>query len=179
MKLFALYNSHYTGSSCWSFNSERFNQMVNSFNVNVKVICGLPYSCHSWLVEELCGHRHARQLIYCRFIKFVNSLVDHKKDCIRSLFNMVVGDVRSLSGGNLRRVILDTGVLASPGKTSHSDLHNYKVYPVPAGHEWKIGVLRSLLEIRSENWEILFDDEDDHEMMENDIVMMIDDVCTN
>ena len=87
----------------------------------------------SHLKKELRSYTHARQLIYCRFIKFVNSLVDHKKDCIRSLFNMVVGDVRSLSGDNLRRVILDTGVLASPGKTSPCDLHNYKVYPVQLG----------------------------------------------
>ena len=37
VKLVKLYCSHFSGSSAWSFNSVHFKQLMNSWNVNVKV----------------------------------------------------------------------------------------------------------------------------------------------
>ena len=44
-----------------------------------------------------------------------------------------------------------------------------------AGQEWRLGLLKSVMEIRADNWETLFDDEDDSEMVENVIAMVITD----
>ena len=35
LKLLNIFNSHYTGSNCWLYTSEKFCQMMNSFNVNI------------------------------------------------------------------------------------------------------------------------------------------------
>ena len=53
VKLLNLYNAHFTGFPCWSFVSEPFDQLMNSWNVNLRVIYDLPYgtSCH--LVDGL------------------------------------------------------------------------------------------------------------------------------
>ena len=47
-----------------------------------------------------------------------------------------------------------------------------------AGKEWKIGLLSSLLEIRDGKWMILFDEEGE-DLTEDEVKLMIDDVCKN
>ena len=42
VKLLNLYNAHFTGFPCWSFVSEPFDQLMNSWNVNQRVIYDLP-----------------------------------------------------------------------------------------------------------------------------------------
>ena len=115
LKLLNLFNSHYTGSNCWLYNSEKFQQMMNSFNVNIRVIFSLPNNTPCWMVEELAGCRHPRQQIYLRFVKFIDCLAKNKKPGIRSLYNTVVGDVRSLTGANIRKIKQDTEVSVIPG----------------------------------------------------------------
>ena len=55
------------------------------------------------------------------------------------------------------------------------------MYDTPAGDEWKLPLLVSLLEIRKDNWEVLYVDENDSSAPpdDNDIVDMIHDVCIN
>ena len=168
-----IFNSHYTGSNCWLYNSEKFCQMMNSFNVNIRVMFNVPDNTPCWLVEELAECRHPRQQIYLRFVKFVDCLAKNKKSGIKALFNAVVGDVRSLIGSNSAKIKRDTGVSVIPGRTRTDLLRKYKVYPVPEGHEWKLPLLISLLEIRSENFEVFFDEEGEEELDGNDIESMI------
>ena len=109
LKLSQLYNGHYTGSHNWCFSGRMFQMMMNSFNVNVRIIFDIPDNSHCWIVEQLTGCNHARKQIYQRFIKFVNCLFTTKRSIVRSLFMSVCSDVRSHIGDNLKRVQLDTG----------------------------------------------------------------------
>ena len=72
-----------------------------------------------------------------------------------------------------------TAVVVTPGKTRLDKLRSYRVYSAPDGHEWKLPLLVSLLAIRDENWEVLYDGDDDDEIQENDIQTLIDEVTTN
>ena len=176
LKLFRLYNTHFSGSNCWDYQSKIFEQTVNSYNVNVKCIFNLPRSTHCWLVEELSGGNHAKIVIFKRFVKFVAGLESNMRQSIRSLLSTVRGDVRSLTGGNLRMIQLTTGI---PISLVTSQLRNCRVYQAPEGEEWRLPMLQSLLEIRDDNWEIIFNEEiEDSEMDDEDIQMMIAEVCT-
>ena len=67
-----------------------------------------------------------------------------------------------------------------PGSTRPTALNQYTVYPVPEGEEYRLPLLQSLLEIRDEHWEVVFDEEEEERVMEieeNDIVVMINEVC--
>ena len=59
-------------------------------------------------------------------------------------------------------------------------MRDHQVYKTPEGEEWRLPMLVSLLEIREENWEILYDDEEENESAPgvNDVKDMIDEVCT-
>ena len=71
-----------------------------------------------------------------------------------------------------------------PGVTRPSALNQYCVYPVPEGEEFRLPLLVSLLQIRSENWSVIFNEENggedsDDKIEENDIVTMINEVCSS
>ena len=139
MKLLRLYNGHYTGSNCWNFSGEMFRKLMNSYNVNVKVIFDLPHACHNWLIEKVSGFKHPRKEIYKRFVKFVNNLATNKRSCVKSLFHSVCDDVRSTIGANLRQIKLDTGVHITPGVTTQHEIQHYAEYNVPENEEWRLG----------------------------------------
>ena len=86
LKLFKLYNTHFTGSNCWDYQSNIFQQLLNSYNVNLKCIFNLPCGTHSWLTEELSEGNHAQVIIYKRFVKFVQTLVNNKRQSLKTLF---------------------------------------------------------------------------------------------
>ena len=172
---------HFSGSNNWFFSDVLFQQLVNSFNVNARILFDIPRNSHCWIVEELCGGKHAQQQIYSRYIKFVNTLATTHRDNVRSLFNIVSGDVRSQVGSNLRKLQNDTGITILPGSTRPSILNNYRVYTTPVDQEHILPLLSSLLEIRQSNWEVLFCEEngDFETLEENDVQFMIEELCTN
>ena len=122
--------------------------------------------------------------MYSRYIKFVNTLCSTERRCVKSLFEYVHGDVRSQVGGNLRQILLDSDLTVVPGVTRPSELNNYCVYPIPEDEAYRLPLLKSLLEIKNDNWSIIFNEENggeehDEELDDNDIVIMINDVCSS
>ena len=99
---------------------------------------------------------------------------------MKSLFDGISEDVRSHVGANMRKVFQDTGILIIPGRTRSGDFQQYRVYQPPEGEEWRLGILESLLELKGENWSVLFNEEaeEEEELEDNDIELMIYEVCT-
>ena len=138
----------------------------------------MPYGTHCHLTEELTGGNHARQMVYKRFINFLSSVANNSRQALVSLLNSVKNTCASLTGGNLRVLLLDTEVLVIPGVTKGHVLQNYRVYETPEGHEWKLPLLTSLLEIRDDRWGLQFDEETG-QLSEDEVTHMINNVCIN
>ena len=178
IKLLNIYNSHFTGSSLWNFDSENFKQLIRSWNVNLRVISNLPMQTHTYLIERISGCKHAKQKIFSRYISFMNSLLKSNKYFLRSLFKLVSKDARSFTGSNLKTILKETGELIVPGNTSKGILSNFTAYETPTDQEWRIPLLVSLLEIRNSNWIVTFDEEDaKNELDKDDIEKLIQSVC--
>ena len=112
------------------------------------------------------------------FIRFVNSILKSHKPQVKALLHRSINDVRSTTGGNLRDILINTGVKVFPGVTIANQVSKYMVYKIPENNEWKIPLLISLLEIREDRWEILFDEEStEGKITRDDITTMIDDLC--
>ena len=86
--------------------------------------------------------------------------------------------MRSTTGGNLRKIFLDTGVQVIPGVTNKADICNFRVYKYDEKEHWRLPLLVSLLEIQNDNWEVLFNDDDEDHIDENDVKEMIESICT-
>ena len=172
VKLLHLYNAHFSGFPCWSFVSETFNQLMNSWNVNLRVIFDLPYGTHSHLVDSLTDGKHARKMIYTRYLKFLKSIATNRR------LRIVTETRRSWTGQNIRKILLDTNVTVVPGVTRTHDLSDYRVYETPAEENWRLGLLVSLLEVRDARWSVMFDEESG-QLSEDETSAMINDVCTS
>ena len=178
LQMSKLYNSHFTGSPLWDFGSVNFNQLCRSWNVNLRAMFNLPWNTHCWIMEELTGGRHARQMMFSRYIKFVDKLATNKRSMIRSLFELVRNNAQTTTGSNLRTIMLETGLPINPGVTSPWVLANHRVYGgVPAGEEWKIPLLTNLIEVRDDRWQVIFDEESEITLQNEDIDAMIADIC--
>ena len=178
VKLLRIYNSHFTGSCLWSFDSENFKQLTRSWNVNLRIPFDLPLETPSWIVEQLSNGRHAKQVIMKMYIKFLESLVKSTKPAVQALVKRTHKDVRTHTGANIRHILLETGILVTPGETKSFILNELCVYEVPKEHEWKKGLLISLLEIRDSKWMVQFDEESEN-FNEDEVQLMIDNVCTS
>ena len=143
VKLLNLYNAHFTGFPSWSFTSDMFSQLMNSWNVNLRVIFDLPYGTHSYLVNSLTESKHARQMIYQRYLKFLKSVATNRRPALVSLLKEVQNSCLSLVGNNLRRILLDSGVQVIPGVTMRHELAIDTVYETPAKEGWRLGRLKS------------------------------------
>ena len=176
VKLLYIYNSHFTGSSSWNFDSVAFQQLISSWNVNLKAIYDLDYGTHNYLIEGLTAGRHAKQIIYKKYVNFLGSIAKNRRQELVHLLNIVKDTCTSVTGSNLRKILLDSEVLITPGKTKGFELANYRVHKTPVGEEWRLPLLVSLLEIRNSNWEIDFDEEAGN-LKEDEITNLISTVC--
>ena len=78
----------------------------------------LPKDTHSWLVEELAGGRHAKQMIMSRYIGYISQLCNNKRASVRLLFKLVSNDARTVTGSNISYIKLTTGIDIIPGSAS-------------------------------------------------------------
>ena len=78
---------------------------------------------------------------------------------MRALGKLVCQDVRSLTGRNFHTIREATKINIRPGVSHQGELSSWMVYEQPEGEDWKLQFLLSLLAIRDQGWEVIFDDE--------------------
>ena len=173
LKMCRLYNTAFFGSNCWKFSSDQVQKFSKTWNVNLRIMFDLPRETHCWIVEELSGGRHFLQMIFSRFSSYVKMIKNNKKDFIRSMYNIVKDDIKTTTGSNIRTVLLTSGV--DPRCMDKFKLKNWRVYS--KADDWTVPLLSSLIEIRADNWQVVFDDEEEF-FQDDDINFMIEAVAT-
>ena len=178
MRLNMLYNSHFSGSNIWKLESEEAKHLISSWNKNIKLIFDLPWATHRWVLEEVTGS-NLKIMLFTRFIKFLNSIHKSNKPAVKFLLSITASDVRSVTGSNLRSILVNTGVQVIPGITKGYTVKKHRLFQVPELEKWKVPLLHSLLSVRAGEFEISFDDknvgDDDGEEESN----MTDDILAN
>ena len=176
-RLNLLYNSHFTGSNIWKFESEEAKHLVSSWNKNVKVIYDLPWATHRWILEEITGC-NLKYMLYTRFTKFVKAIFKSSKPAVKFLYSTVASDVRSVTGSNLRSILVNTGVQVVPGAAQGWVIKKQTQFPVPEVDHWKVPLLHSLLLVRAGDFTITFDDNTDDDEM-NIPEDILSNICTS
>ena len=178
MRLNMLYNSHFSGSNIWKLESEEAKHLISSWNKNIKLIFDLPWATHRWVLEEVTGS-NLKIMLFTRFIKFLNSIHKSNKPAVKFLLSITASDVRSVTGSNLRSILVNTGVQVIPGITKGYTVKKHRLFQVSELEKWKVPLLHSLLSVRAGEFEISFDDknvdDDDGEEESN----MTDDILAN
>ena len=176
LKLCELYNSHFSGSSIWKLESKEAQQLYSAWNKNLKVIYGLPWATHRWILEEMTG-KSLKIILMKRFLRFLNAILKSSKPFLKFLLATVSKDVRSISGCNLRSLTLHSGIQVAPG-TSASAVKCTREFCVPKSQEWRLPLLYSLLDIKAGELFLPNNerDDEDHEEVVDEILLH---VCTS
>ena len=134
----------------------------------------MPWDTHCWIVEELSDGRHLQQMLYSRFLKFVKSVALNKRLEVRALYAICKDDIRSITGSNIRTILLQTQV-----DPRQLNVHLLKDWRVQKPRDtWTVPLLMNLMEVRGDNWEIQFDDETCMTADDDEIEFMMNAICT-
>ena len=101
-----------------------------------------------------------------RFLNFVQQIKKSSKKASKFLLESIQHDARSITGSNLRNILLKTD------KTSIRDLVpndvlNIEYHPIQEDENWKVSFIQELIEAKNSNLEVVdFTDDELDEIME-------------
>ena len=170
IRLIMIFASSFHGSSLWNLYSPEVTKIFSSWNVTIRNILRLPRTTHRYFIEALSNSSHPKTLLCSRLVKFWQSLKVSKKDSVRYLVNLVYNDRRTLTGRSVTNIAMDC-------RTERNDLNisaikNLSYFQPPPGEQWRIPLVRELIDIRDE--EIVVPG-----VSSEDVHQMIDEVCCN
>jgi len=150
-KVLSKYCISYYGCELWDLYSEEFNKIITSWNISIRKAWDLPRSTHRRFIEPLSGFSHVKTLITSRFLKFVSNCMNHETNHIlSSVARTICFNVSTVTGSNLRKIWLETGV------NPHLDnLKNFKkvlkkvsYHPLPQHELYKINIIKDITDIK-------------------------------
>ena len=148
MKVNHIYNSHFTGSQCWNLFSEGCSRLEASWNRSIKIVYDLPWPTHRSLMVPISEYTHMKTLLMMRMISFVNKLHESKKPVLRQLIDLTRRNTRTVTGRNLRGILLLTPKSRVEDLTVE-DAKNIQYHPLTEDDRWRVPVIKDILMIRS------------------------------
>ena len=143
----SVYNTSFTGSSLWNLFSKETDMLLNSWNTSFRIMFDLPLSTHRYFVEPVSGKVHLMNMLMKRFLAFLNQIENSKKSIPKKILRYVKNDARSNTGANLRRIMLLVNKVKVCDVTK-KDIDEVKYAEVPPEDEWKVGMVREIIDIK-------------------------------
>ena len=149
-KLNTIYNMSFTGSSLWDLFSEEVSSLEKTYSKSIRIMWDIPVNTHIYIIEPISDQVHLKFVLLRRFLNFRRQIEQSSKTVLKFLFKICQNDSRSITGSNLRKIMLlcEKNSIES---LEACDLTSLSYDPVPENEAWRIDVLKELLELRSEN----------------------------
>ena len=171
MMINAIYNTHLSGSCLWDLFSREAVQMESTWNVSIRLMMNLPRETHRRLIEPLSGISHIKFTLLKRFLSFLEQIRKSTKNAAKFLLDSIYKDTRSITGSNLRNILLMTEK-ATVEELVPEDVRYFKYHPMSEGEGWKIAILQEINETLQGNMNI---SEFEHDELEE----MLEYLCTS
>ena len=142
-----IYNTDFTGSPLWDFNSECFESLCKTWNVSIRIMFDLPRTAHRYLIEPITEKPHIQFTIMKRFLKFCEQLRVSNKSVLKSMIMHCQDNTMTRTGNNLRTIMLltnDYSVL----QIKPINLYSLTYKDIPEGEEWRVNILKELIDAR-------------------------------
>ena len=171
LELNSIYNNHFTGSSLWNLFGKAAKNLECSYNVAVRNMFGLPLQTHRNLIEVITKRKHLMTVLYVRFLSFIQQIQRSPKVAPKMLLNLVLNDVRSTTGNNIRNILLLTNK-DTVNQVVRSDIMKLQYHPLPEDLQWKDVLLSELLEHHEDTLHT-------PHFSHDEIGLMVHDLCVN
>ena len=144
-----IYNFHFTGSPIWDLFSKEAVMLENSWNTAVRLMHDLPLQTHRYFIEPVSEVAHLKFVLIERFLGFLEQIQNSSKIIPNHVLNYAKSDVRSITGSNVRNILLLTEKDAIEHVTKH-DVKKLKYREVTIEDSWKIDIVKEIIEIKND-----------------------------
>ena len=147
LKINELYNSSWFGSVMYKLYGPEAVKLESAYNRSIKIMMDLPLGTHRGLIEPVSRRRHLKKSLSQRFVSMTEKMRKSKKPILRVLLSEIEHDVRSITGGNLRMLMIQLKK-SDIRQIAPSDTESLPYFDMAEDEEWRIQMLRHLLEER-------------------------------
>ena len=119
-------------------------RLESTYNRSMKIMLGLPWGTHRNLIEPLTGMPHMRRTLIKRYLSFIRKIRDSSKQALASLLGVVKNDSRTLTGSNLRHIMLLAG---KDNIEEVFDNIDVEYYTLPGDLSWKVEMIKELIDV--------------------------------
>ena len=145
MKMFMIYTTSFYGSCLWNIFRGPIEKLYTSWNMFVRMAFDIPRETHRFFIEEISECSHPQVMLSKRFLKFHETLQKSKKLSVKFRSELCAGNMVTDYGMNLWNIEKKCeGAMASEGNLQKS----FKYFPVPEEDDWKIRIVKELLEVK-------------------------------
>ena len=150
LKLNTIYNSHFSGSQVWNLFSKGMATLEGTYNRSVKVMSKLPYQTHRYLIEPISGTSHMKLKILKNYLGFIGQVRESPKHVLRQLYSLTRLDARTVTGQNLRNILLLTDKL-HVDQLNQSVVSDIKYHEIEPNDLWRINIVKEIIDIKHGN----------------------------
>jgi len=154
LKLYYMYACSFYGSNLWNLYNDDVLKLYSSWNVAIRILYNLPRETHRYLIEPVSENLHIKTLLCTRFYTFYSSLSHCTKLAIRTLANIFNNDMRTVLCRNLNNIAADCNLLVTE-LSKNIIISTLKFSVIPPNEEWRIPLLKELLEIRNDDYALI------------------------
>ena len=148
MELNRIYNCHFSGCQLWDLYSTGADKFYSTYNRSIKVMAGLPYSTHRYLMEPLSGQSHMSIVVVKNFLSFITRIRESPKPVLRQLYQMTKNNVQSTTGRNLRNILVQTN-LSKVDDLTPSVVGQISYKPINDNDQWRVNIIKEIMDIKS------------------------------
>ena len=150
LQLNNIYNCHFSGSQVWNLFSQGALSLEGTYNRSVKVMANLPYQTHRYMIEPISGTRHMKMKILKNYLSFIQQVKKSTKHVLRQLYSLASNDVRTVTGQNLRNILLMTNKL-HVDQLDPSIVSNLEYHKMDKHETWRTNLVREILDLKHGN----------------------------
>ena len=144
-----IYNCHFSGCQIWNLFSQGAERFYSTYNRSVKVMADLPLATHRYLIEPVSGQPHMSIILIRNFLNFISSIKNSNKLVLKQLYEITKSDVRTITGSNLRNILIQTNLL-NIDELQPSVVQQVTYKEMQDRDRWRLPYLGKLLEQRGE-----------------------------
>ena len=142
-----VFNTHAYGSVLWDLYGKEARMLYNTWSVSIRKMYRLDRQTHRYLIEPVSEMEHLKCSIQKRFVAFTEKLSNSPKHTVRYINRKIGKDCRSITGANLRRIMLECDT-ESFNRPTRSEISRKGFETTPAGEEWRASMIRELIAVR-------------------------------
>jgi hypothetical protein len=136
LKLLNIYASSFYGSNLWDLGDDSSTKLYSAWNRSIKFTYNLPINTHRYMLASLYNKADLKSTLIHRFHRFRDHLINCDKPEVIYLARIQQNDIRSTFGKNI----------------SLQDTSDQFIAPI--SEEWRVPVVKELLEVRSGRREV-------------------------